>query len=221
MAFDDALRQLLYTEKQLKDACNKVQDSIPATLRQAAGIPVSGSAASLVSDDHETTGRGLARGQMSGRRDRPDIPRRRFLSTVCEHCKDREREIGMEESAPQVGRCIHGVEDELVEEEDDQVYYEDDAGNLSFVEDTGVPSDFQGTRRTRGQGLPTVLWLQEQVAHITNLGHKVEEYQVKVLSLSVWTDDVAETEARAEARSKVDYWLREVKVVKDLVTQVI
>ena len=62
MAFDDALRQLRYTEKQLKDACNKVQDSIPATLRQAAGIPVSGPAASLPDADHDTMGYGLAQG---------------------------------------------------------------------------------------------------------------------------------------------------------------
>ena len=60
------------------------------------------------------------------------------MSTLCELCTDLEYEIGMGDEASQVGRCVHGVEDEIIEDEIKSEFFEDGAGRLSFTDEIGA-----------------------------------------------------------------------------------
>ena len=130
MVYDQALNKLAYTESQLKRAIRDVYD------RHAEGVQVNVDQA-MVGPDNVLVTSSVAgsqiRRQMSGPRERPQVTRRRFVSTLCEFCTDREREIGMAEDTPKVGTCAHGIEDVIISEDEDG-FLEEWPGTLLYVE---------------------------------------------------------------------------------------
>ena len=223
MAYDQALVKLNYTRSQLERKIREVRDAIPNDWLQAAGVhqPEDGDGSQVSAKGTtppESGALNLQRGQMSGRRPRPAV-RKRFISTICEFCKEREREIGMDEDSPQVGSCAHGIEDEVVFDDVEDEFFQDGVGSLSFVEDdeAGFQSDFQ----TSSRRMPTVPWLKEQLVQINNLLNKLQEHQAKALSMGIWIDGDAERETRAEAQQDLEHWIAEVRDIEQLVTKVL
>ena len=120
--YDKPVRALNVAELHLRGACRSVEKDLPPEFGGPRDSDSVGSQDISVGGNevHAPTPENLVQREFSGRRDPPELrPRRRLLSTICPHCKDRERELGYEESVAQVcGRCEHGVPDEISTLED-------------------------------------------------------------------------------------------------------
>ena len=132
--YDKAVRALNLAELALRQACRGVENDLSVESDRAAGgasaqpsLQPLGAGPSGQGTSSSAQTSPIQRGEYSGRREPPNPrPRRRLLSTICPHCKNREREIGMEESdAVVIGFCTHGVQDDISEvpEEEDHVAY--------------------------------------------------------------------------------------------------
>ena len=129
-AYDNAILALDTTENPLRKACDRVESQLSGQQIDQTDhvLNVEGHGGERQHTTPASSPNDDLRQQFSGRRDRPPaVQRRRFLSTMCSHCKFWEREIGMSEADAQVrGRCEHGVLDDIKDEEpapadDDQV----------------------------------------------------------------------------------------------------
>ena len=212
--YNNAVRALNTAELSLTGACRRVSKYLPEEEEDVTVSPTSPT--SELEDVEGDEGGQVQHSPTAGPTDSlgrefsgvrppptPRPPRRRILSTNCNDCKDREREIGMDEADAQVGRCPHGVDDHITEltEEGGLPTIGEESQGLERRSARAAPVNDQERlvgRRVRRQRQPTPEAIEDAVHHMENCYHVVVEKQQAVIELSVWYDE-ADKEARLKA----------------------